>query len=247
MNEMLDRQTDYTLRREGRFLVAELQAPHQVLSTSACSGGMTGEVRFLVNHQSCEGQGHLYRFEWMTALGETGYHRHVCEELGLAPESVAVMGTAANMKLRLPYRRYFRGTPRMRRRHRRGRGQRRLRGRSRGLAFNGIRADGKTPARRHDQHDAPRQLAANARRHGAGGRHHDGGQVGRAVRRATLEALRWQNGLEASSTRSVYHALKRYGLKAEPVLAAPLLRQQAAILASSMAAKPKAWPACIPH
>jgi adenosylcobinamide amidohydrolase len=37
--------------------------------------------------------------------------------------------------------------------------------------------------------------------------------IGLAVRNATLEALRWQNGLEASYTRGVFHALGRYGLK----------------------------------
>ena len=37
--------------------------------------------------------------------------------------------------------------------------------------------------------------------------------VGLAVRRATLEALRWQNGLEPSYTRSLFHALGRYGLR----------------------------------
>jgi adenosylcobinamide amidohydrolase len=36
--------------------------------------------------------------------------------------------------------------------------------------------------------------------------------VGRAVRDATLEALRWQNGLEASYTRGVFHALGRFGV-----------------------------------
>jgi adenosylcobinamide amidohydrolase len=36
--------------------------------------------------------------------------------------------------------------------------------------------------------------------------------IGRATRDATLEALRWQNGLEASYTRGVVHALGRYGL-----------------------------------
>jgi len=112
---------------------------------------------------------------------------------------------------------------------------------------------------------------------------------------AILEALRWQNGLEASSTRSLYHALKRYGFMADRFppamesrltseeyalldknvrsvvhdpgvsaaayayaavwdrvrygtlstdLAAPLLRQQAAVLASAVAAKPETWPAC---
>jgi adenosylcobinamide amidohydrolase len=36
--------------------------------------------------------------------------------------------------------------------------------------------------------------------------------IGTAVREATLEALRWQSSLERSSTRSVVHALERYGL-----------------------------------
>ena len=37
--------------------------------------------------------------------------------------------------------------------------------------------------------------------------------VGLAARKATLEALRWQNGLEASYTRGVFHALGRFGVK----------------------------------
>ena len=37
--------------------------------------------------------------------------------------------------------------------------------------------------------------------------------IGLTVRRATGEALRWQNGLEASLTRGLFHSLGRYGLK----------------------------------
>ena len=37
--------------------------------------------------------------------------------------------------------------------------------------------------------------------------------IGRATRKATLEALRWQNGLEASYTRGVFHALGRFGVR----------------------------------
>ena len=37
--------------------------------------------------------------------------------------------------------------------------------------------------------------------------------VGLAVRDATLEAIRWQNGWEASYTRGLFHALGRYGIK----------------------------------
>jgi adenosylcobinamide amidohydrolase len=49
--------------------------------------------------------------------------------------------------------------------------------------------------------------------------------VGLAVRDATLEALRWQNGLEASYTRGLFHALGRYGIKENTIYdrLAPLL------------------------
>ena len=37
--------------------------------------------------------------------------------------------------------------------------------------------------------------------------------IGSATREATLEALRWQNGLEVSYTRGVFHALGRFGVR----------------------------------
>jgi adenosylcobinamide amidohydrolase len=37
--------------------------------------------------------------------------------------------------------------------------------------------------------------------------------IGQVTRTATQEALRWQNGLEASYTRGMFHALGRYGLQ----------------------------------
>jgi adenosylcobinamide amidohydrolase len=43
--------------------------------------------------------------------------------------------------------------------------------------------------------------------------------VGLAVIEATLEALRWHNGLEASYTRGLFHALGRYGLNEQMVFA----------------------------
>jgi adenosylcobinamide amidohydrolase len=51
--------------------------------------------------------------------------------------------------------------------------------------------------------------------------------VGLATRNATLEALRWQNGLEASYTRGVFHALGRYGVKEATLFddIAPLLSE----------------------
>jgi adenosylcobinamide amidohydrolase len=48
------------------------------------------------------------------------------------------------------------------------------------------------------------------------GKHTKAGELaGLAVREATLEALRWQNGLEPSYTRSILHCLGRFGLSEE--------------------------------
>ena len=86
-----------TIRRRGRFLVAELKGPHAAISTSARNGGFSRQLRYLVNHQSCEGSGHEERFQLIHALGQEAYHDAVCEEIGLDPSAAAVMGTAANM------------------------------------------------------------------------------------------------------------------------------------------------------
>jgi hypothetical protein len=53
--------------------------------------------------------------------------------------------------------------------------------------------------------------------------------IGSAVRDATLEALRWQNGLEASYTRSIFTALARFGLREEKFFddIAPYLTERA--------------------
>lgn len=351
LEETLERQEHYLLKKDGRFLVAELRTPHQVLSTSACSGGMTGRVRFLVNHQSVEGQGHLDRFEWMLELGETGYHHHVCKELGLEPEAVAMMGTAANMNYAARIVETFAelrvcavvtagvegnagcaGDPADWHEAESGQMERHPHERhphdgtintmllvnwplTPGAMARAVvtMTEGKSAALRDlavssrysqdlatgtgtDQYCIAAPLDEAKRSKARAGHHAKLGElIGSSVRRATLEALRWQNGLEASSTRSLYHALKRYGFKADRFLpamesrlgaeeyalldknirsvvhdpgvsaaayayaavwdrvrhgtlstglAAPLLRQQAAVLASAVAAKPEAWPAC---
>lgn len=51
--------------------------------------------------------------------------------------------------------------------------------------------------------------------------------VGLATRKATMEALRWQNGLEPSYTRGLFHALGRYGVNEATIFddIAPLLSE----------------------
>lgn len=96
-DETLAAEEGYEIRRRGRFLVVELLEPHRVLCTSAQGGGQREDLRHLVNHQSCEGRGHQARFLRLRQLGEDGYHRAACAEVGLDPAAAALMGTAANM------------------------------------------------------------------------------------------------------------------------------------------------------
>jgi len=253
----------FLVRRSGRFLVADLLVPHLALSTCPVNGGQSERVRFVVNHQSCEGADHSERQEVMTAAGSEGYHHQVCGELGLAPETVAMMGTAANMNYAAHQRASFAGlivdaivTA--------------------GVHGNATRAadpaswvetaDGwkkkpmfsgtintmlfinrpLTPAAlaravvtmTEGKSAALQELAVRSKysQHLATGTGTDqycivaplagdhkaltstsphvqlGEMIGRVALDATKEALRWQNGLEASLTRSIVHALGRFGL-----------------------------------
>src|SRR5262245_19919038 len=95
--ESLRSAAHYCLRRSGRYLVAELLGEHAVLSTSVRNGGQARTLRTLSNHQSCEGAIHIERHDYIKQLGQEAYHDVVCREMGLPPEEVALLGTAANM------------------------------------------------------------------------------------------------------------------------------------------------------
>lgn len=87
----------FSARRLGRYFLVELRPPHRVLSTSAHCGGEQEGVRFLANHQSCEGRGDTERQALIAEMGLARYHREVCAELGIDPDRTALMGTAASM------------------------------------------------------------------------------------------------------------------------------------------------------
>lgn len=252
-----------TIRRRGRFLLAELAGPHAVLSTSVRNGGQTTGVRYLVNHQSTEGSGHAARAEIVQARGQEAYHDVVCEEIGVAPGEAAVMGTAANMHYAAIASEEDAGV------------------RVTAVVTAGVQTNATCagdPASWRETPDgvvkvpavagtintmllvsAPVTASALARTvvtmvegksaalqrlavpscysaelaTGTGTDQYCvaapiddrppltsasphmkfGEMVGLAVRHATGEALRWQNGLEPSYTRGVFHALGRYGVK----------------------------------
>jgi hypothetical protein len=70
------------------------------MSTSVQNGGQSDCVRYLLNHQSCEGAGHHEVHRLIAEIGQDEYHRRVCGEASLPPDATAMMGRAANMNSR---------------------------------------------------------------------------------------------------------------------------------------------------
>lgn len=265
--EILSTSPTAVIRRAGRFLVAELRVPHRALTTSVKNGGQTESLRYLVNHQSCEGSGHDARSKALHAMGQDVYHDEVCGEIGVPPSDAAVMGTAANMNYAaivserdedvevtavvtagVHTNAVCAGDPAAWRESRDGI----VKIPAVAGTINTIllvntpvhtaalmrlavtMVEGKTAALQRlavpscysadlatgtgtDQFCLAAPLEG-ARPLTSASPHMKFGEIaGRAVRTATLEALRWQNGLEPSSTRSLFHALGRYGIRQQTI------------------------------
>jgi adenosylcobinamide amidohydrolase len=269
------------LQRRGRHAIVELRAPALVLSTCHVNGGLRSDLRFLVNHQSCEPVKHQERFELITGMGQDAYHRHVCTELSLDPTQTALMGTAAAMQYLgivthqwsdlsvtaivtagvtgnagsagdaahyderngtwertnpTPNPDFQTPAPKPPGTH--GGTINTLLLFSSPLSLSALTravmtmteaktsallelAVGSKSSWRPATGTGTDQFAIATPREGSTprtwtGKHTKAGElIGRAVREATLEALRWQNGLEPSLTRSLFHALGRFGLTEE--------------------------------
>jgi adenosylcobinamide amidohydrolase len=263
-----------SLRRRDRYAIVELLSPALVLSTSHVNGGQREDLRFIVNHQSCEPVKHQERFELIQDLGGDAYHRFVCTELGLESGRTALMGTAAAMQyLGVVSKTWAELTvtaivsagvtgnagsagDAAFYDERNGKWERvtaASASKPPGVHAGTINtvllfsvplsagalsraamtmteaktsallelAVGSKSSWRPATGTGTDQFAIAIPREGAAlrtwtGKHTKAGElIGLAVREATLEALRWQNGLEPSLTRSLFHALGRFGLSEE--------------------------------
>jgi len=82
--------------REEKIIYVKFLSPHRVISTDRIAGGLSDELEYLYNHQSCEPTGHYHGHE--LAVGNPAeYRRLVCERHGLPAEKCASLGTAVNM------------------------------------------------------------------------------------------------------------------------------------------------------
>jgi adenosylcobinamide amidohydrolase len=275
---LLDRPS-FALRRSGRFVVVELREPHDVLSTSARNGGFATNLRWLVNHQSCEGAAHLDRHKVISDAGMEAYHDEVCREIGVVAADAAIMGTAANMnyvalaneadddvEVTAVVTAGVEGNATTAGEASTWRETRD--GMQKVPAYAGTintivlisrpltraalaravmtMTEGKSaalqrlavPSKLHidlatgtgtDQYCLAAPQAGSRTLTSASPHLKLGEVIGAAARDATIEALRWQNGLEMSYTRGVFHALGRFGIREATVFAdiAPYLSPDA--------------------
>jgi adenosylcobinamide amidohydrolase len=254
---------EFTLKRRGRYLLAELAVPHHVLSTSVVNGGQTDYVRYLLNHQSCEGAGHHDLHQLIAEIGYAGYHQRICSDVGLPAAATVMMGTAANMNYAavsaqadgeadvvavvtagVEGNATCAGDPANWRETDAGMEKVPVQAGTintmllvtRPLTAGALAraamtvTEGKSaalqrlavPSRQSvdlatgtgtDQFCIAAPAGTRAVRTSTSPHVKLGELIGRAVREATQEALRWQNGLEPSYTRGVFHALGRYGIR----------------------------------
>ncbi|MGC4083875.1 MAG: adenosylcobinamide amidohydrolase [Vicinamibacterales bacterium] len=274
--ELLLEAPTFELRRSGRFVAVELREPHFVLSTSAKNGGLSSDLRWLVNHQSCEGTAHADRHKVITDVGMEGYHDAVCREIDIEPNASAVMGTAANMNYAavaterdedvavtavvtagVEGNATTAGEPATWRET--------AEGMQKVPAYAGTintillvnqpltlaalaravvtMTEGKSaalqrlavPSKLHidlatgtgtDQYCLAAPQSGTRTLTSTSPHMKLGELIGAAARQATMEALRWQNGLEVSYTRGVFHALGRFGVREATVFedVAPFLQ-----------------------
>ncbi|HXE12018.1 MAG TPA: adenosylcobinamide amidohydrolase, partial [Bryobacteraceae bacterium] len=223
---------------------------------------------------SCEATAHRERHEFIRAYGQEAYHNAVCEEMGLPPDEVALLGTAANMNYAAIVTREDQalivtavvtagvqgnatcaGDPAHWREAEQG--WQKVDGTINTMLFINrplreaamaqavvTMTEGKSAALQRlgvaslyssnlatgtgtDQYAIAAPVEGAPRLTSASPHVKLGELIGGAVRDATLEALRWQNGLEPSYTRSIFTALGRYGLLEEKFFnqIAPLLNE----------------------
>jgi adenosylcobinamide amidohydrolase len=253
---------EYRLVRTGRFLITELLKPHRVLSTSTRNGGQTEILRYLLNHQSCEGTDHRERHAHITGNGPESYHDAACAEMGLDGNLAAVMGTAAVSAVvtaGVQGNAACAGDPASWRETETGWEKVQTIGGTINtillvnhsltegalaravvtmteaktaalyeLAVSSLYSRNLATGTGTDQYCVGAPLNPGSPLTSTSPHSKLGELIGLAVKNATLEALRWQNGLEPSYTRSIFVALGRYGLK-EPKFAediAPLMTER---------------------
>ena len=88
------------IHREEKIVYVKFLSPHRVISTDRIAGGLSDELEYLYNHQSCEPSGHYHGHE-LAVSNPVEYKRLICERYGLPPEKCACDVVRCSEKSRL--------------------------------------------------------------------------------------------------------------------------------------------------
>lgn len=97
----------YESRLKDRFLLFSFKTPVCLISTSMIGGGQREDVRYVVNHQICEGSNHHEKEKEFITLGADRYHEKICSELHFPSKETVLLSTAASMRYAIPKRETF--------------------------------------------------------------------------------------------------------------------------------------------
>ncbi len=98
------------LHREDKIIYAHFLKPHRVISTCSAAGGVTDEMAYMYNHQSCEPTKHHTAADRIMKMSDGLYREDVATRYGLPSEKCATLGTAANMRCAAVVTKKFRDT-----------------------------------------------------------------------------------------------------------------------------------------
>ena len=84
--------------REEKVVYAKFLKPHRVLSSGRTNGGITENLEYLYNHQSCEARKHGGTdLVDMVVNHPDQYQERICSKANMDPKTATGLGTAANM------------------------------------------------------------------------------------------------------------------------------------------------------
>lgn len=98
------------LHREDKIIYANFLKPHRVISTCPVAGGVSEELAYLYNHQSCEPSKHRVAANRIMKMADGLYRDEVSGRHQLPSEKCATLGTAANMRCAAVVSKRFRDT-----------------------------------------------------------------------------------------------------------------------------------------
>ncbi|WP_051303270.1 adenosylcobinamide amidohydrolase [Psychromonas aquimarina] len=87
----------FTIKQQGRFIGINLLHRHRVLSSCPINGGLSDDLTYLVNHQSCDPVPESAHSSYLNSLSASQYHQLQCRGLGIPEHKTVLLNTAVNM------------------------------------------------------------------------------------------------------------------------------------------------------